>query len=102
MQTPSPKKFLRNNGLTLVLLAMFLFALVGQALTGHTVHNEELARAGGETLSFLSYLRSSHFISATFENWESEFLQMAVFVVLTVSLRQRGSSESKEPDEDDY
>jgi hypothetical protein len=50
-----------------------------------------------------TYLHSGHLIQATFENWESEFLQMALFVVLTISLRQKGSSESKkfEPEEVD-
>jgi hypothetical protein len=45
-----------------------------------------------------TYLQSGHFIQSTFENWESEFLQMALFVVLTISLRQKGSSESKKMD----
>jgi hypothetical protein len=43
-------------------------------------------------------MSSGHFLQATFENWESEFLQMALFVVLTISLRQKGSSESKSCD----
>ncbi len=41
------------------------------------------------------YLRSGHFLEATFENWESEFLQMGLYVLLTIWLRQRGSAESK-------
>ena len=44
------------------------------------------------------YLFSGHFLQATFENWESEFLQMALFVILTMFLYQKGSSESKDPD----
>ena len=52
-------------------------------------------------MSMRSYFSSGHFIQATFENWESEFLQMALFVVLTVSLRQRGSSESKKFEEEE-
>jgi hypothetical protein len=34
-----------------------------------------------------------------FENWESEFLQMAAYVILTAFLFQRGSAESRDPDE---
>ncbi|MNL10672.1 hypothetical protein D3C87_1314790 [compost metagenome] len=45
-----------------------------------------------------TYLQTGHFISATFENFESEFLQMALYVLLTVSLRQIGSAESKQLD----
>lgn len=46
-------------------------------------------------VNFTAYLKSGHFIQSTFENWESEFLQMALYIILTVSLRQKGSSESK-------
>ncbi len=41
------------------------------------------------TLTAKEYLSSGHFISATFENWESEFLQMSMYVLLTVWLRRR-------------
>jgi hypothetical protein len=54
-----------------------------------------LAEEGRRLLSFGQYVQSGHFIQATFENWESEFLQMMLYVLLTVSLRQKGSSESK-------
>ena len=60
---------------------------LGQILTGHVVYNEELSDAGAGTLSLLAYLGSGHFVSATFENWESEFLQMGMYVLLSVSLR---------------
>ena len=46
-------------------------------------------------LTWNEYLRSGEFLSATMENWESEFLQMAVYVAFTIFLFQRGSSESK-------
>ncbi len=52
---------------------------------------------GGSQLNMGEYLKSSHFMEATFENWESEFLQMALFVFLTIFLFQKGSSESKDP-----
>jgi len=45
-----------------------------------------------------TYLQSGHFISATFENLESEFLQMALYVVLTISLREIESAKSKQLD----
>jgi hypothetical protein len=43
----------------------------------------------------LTYLTTGDFVEATFENWESEFLQMGMYVVLTAFLYQKGSSESK-------
>jgi len=97
------RKFFRENGLSVVFLLMFLLALLGQTLTGFNEHNKEREEDGSSPLTLTSYLSSGHFIQATFENWESEFLQMALFVVLTISLRQKGSSESKkfEPEEVD-
>lgn len=90
--------WLRSNGLSLVMLAAMLLSFVGQIFTGWHHHNEELAEDGAAALSLTSYLTSGHFIQATFENWESEFLQMAFYVVLTAALYQKGSAESKDPD----
>src|SRR6188472_3121880 len=89
------KRFLRNNGLSLVFLLLFVIALIGQFFSGYIENNKEREERGGTSLSVTEYVSSGHFIQATFENWESEFLQMALFVVLTISFRQKGSSESK-------
>ncbi|HZH10011.1 MAG TPA: DUF6766 family protein [Microvirga sp.] len=94
------RQFLRDNGLSITLFALFLLSLVGQALTGWRAHAEELRLHELPAIGFLTYLGSGHFISAVFENWESEFLQMAAYVVLTVFLFQKGASESKKPDEE--
>lgn len=89
------KGFFYNNGLTLAFLAMFLVSIAGQSVTGWKEHNLDLQKDKYPPISFSHYLTSGHFIEATFENWESEFLQMALFVLLTRGLRQKGSSESK-------
>jgi len=52
-------------------------------------------RDHGKLLSLRSYLHTGHFISATFENFQSEFLQMGLYVILSIFLRQVGSAESK-------
>lgn len=93
------KKFLHNNGLSVVFIILFILSLGGQILTGFHHNNEELEEENKPPLSMSAYLHSGHFIQATFENWESEFLQMGLFVLLTISLRQKGSSESKSCDE---
>ena len=89
------KKWIKDNSLSLVFFIMFIIALFGQTLTGWKENNKAREEEHQSALPLASYLRSGHFIQATFENWESEFLQMALFVVLTISLRQKGSSESK-------
>jgi hypothetical protein len=93
--TGEHSSFLRNNGLSLAMFGLFVLSASGQVAAGFRVHNEELLELGGRALSLVGYLTSGAFAEAVFENWESEFLQMAVFVLLTKSLRQRGSSESK-------
>lgn len=90
--------WIRNHGLTLVLLALFLASLVGQAWAGWLSAVDDLSRHGGAAPTAMSYIASGEFISAVFENWESEFLQMAAYVVLTAHLFQRGSAESRDPD----
>ena len=90
--------FFHNNSLSLVALLFMVFTLFGQYYTGWKQNNEELKEHNNPPLKFSDYSHSGHFIQATFENWESEFLQMALFVLLTVKLRQKGSAESKELD----
>ncbi|AKK74109.1 DUF6766 family protein [Chryseobacterium gallinarum] len=87
--------FFYRNSLSLVLFALMMLSLTGQFFTGWTTENKELIENGMPPLRLGEYLYSGHFIQATFENWESEFLQMLLYVLLTVSLRQKGSSESK-------
>jgi hypothetical protein len=91
--------FLRRNALSVVVLLMMLAAWSAQAVTGFAEHNQELTRHGAATMGFGAYMVSGAFWSATFENWESEFLQMGVYVLLTVWLRQKGSAESRPLDE---
>ena len=95
------RQFLKDNGLSVVFAVLFLVSICGQAVTGFKEHNQELQEEGAPQVSFSKYLTSGHFLQATFENWESEFLQMALFVVLTIFLYQKGSSESKDPEGDE-
>ena len=88
---------LKSNGLSIVLLGLFLITMGGQAVTGWKVHNQDQLEHGAEAIGFASYLGTGHFQEATGENWESEFLQMALFVLLTTCLYQKGSAESKRP-----
>lgn len=93
------KSFLKNNGLCICFLLLFIVSLIGQVIFGFEEHNNELLDEGGKIIRFGSYLSTGHFFQSTFENWESEFLQMALFVVCTILLKQKGSSESKKIDE---
>ena len=94
------KSFFKNNGLSITFFVLFLLTIAGQCFTGLKQYNQEMAEMGGSQLELPQYLTSGHFIEATFENWESEFLQMALFVTLTMFLYQKGSSESKDPEKE--
>jgi hypothetical protein len=92
------KRFFKNNGLSIVLFSFFAFSMIGQYLTGWHENNENQRLHNQPTVSLFEYAGEGHFIEATFENWESEFLQMSAYVIFTVFLFQKGSSESKDPD----
>jgi hypothetical protein len=92
---------LRNNGLSVVAFALFFAAVAGQSVAGLKVHNEEQASHGAPPLSWGAYVTGSDFGEAIFENWESEFLQMGLFVFLTALLVQKGSAESKKPPDEE-
>lgn len=97
----SKYSFIYRNSLTLFFIALFIVTLVGQALTGWKEKNQEIQDKDGHELEFKEYLGTGHFLSATFENFQSEFLQMGMYVLLTVGMRQIGSAESKSLDEEE-
>ena len=93
------KRVVRDNGLSIVFGLLFLGALVGQAIAGHADANHRQLVNGAQPLSFLQYVASSDFVVDVAENWQSEYLQFFLFIFATVWLIQRGSPESKMPDE---
>lgn len=100
------RTWLRNNGLSIAMFLLFAISLVGQVFAGHRHHNSDQLQHGQLSLQLGEYVRSGHFVESVFENWESEFLQMAAFVLLTAYLYQKGSPESRklegEPDLDKH
>ena len=96
------RRLLRENGLSIVWLGMFVVTLFGgQSVVGQREYNNDQKEHGRPEVGYVEYLGSAHFVEATMENWESEFLQMFLFIVLTVFLYQKGSAESKKPDEEE-
>jgi Domain of unknown function (DUF6766) len=89
------RTFVKHNGLSLVFLALFVGAVGLQALAGHGDFNEDQSRHGDPRVSLGRYILSSEFATAVLENWQSEYLQFTLFILLTVWLLQRGSPESK-------
>ena len=92
------RRFLLENSLSLFFLVIFLAALTGQAIAGHSLFNQDQVAHHEQPIGFWRYLTSSHFGQAVMENWQSEYLQFALFALATVWLVQRGSPESKKLD----
>jgi uncharacterized protein DUF6766 len=87
--------YVRERGLSLFFLGLFLAALVGQALVGHSDFNNQQLAHQDPTISLGRFLTSSAFLVDVMENWQSEYLQFTLFILVTVWLVQRGSTESK-------
>jgi hypothetical protein len=90
------RKFAKHNSLSLFFLALFVLAVVFQAIAGHADFNEDQARHGDPSMSLGRYVVSSEFGTALLENWQSEYLQFTLFILATVWFLQKGSPESKE------
>jgi hypothetical protein len=93
------RRVLRHNGLAICFLLLFLAAVGLQALAGHADFNEDQLRHGDPEISLGRYVVSSAFGTAVLENWQSEYLQFTLFILLTIWLLQRGSPESNKLDE---
>ncbi len=91
------RRLFRDNGLSLTMFGLFAAFLLLQSITGWSVTNSEYEEHNQPQVTYVRYLSSGAFVEATFENWESEFLQMGAYVLLTAYLIQKGSPESKRP-----
>ena len=92
------RTILRDNSLSLVMFGLFGLCLLGHSLAGYAAYRDDQQAHQQSPLHYTAYVTSSHFWVSVCENWESEFLQMAAYVLATVFCFQRGSAESKDPD----
>jgi hypothetical protein len=95
--TGAIRDWLHDRSLTLTMIALFIVCAAGQVWAGWADYNQSLSEHGRAGLSLSQYVMQGHMWEALFENWESEFLQMSAFVVLTAYLYQVGSPESRRP-----
>ncbi|HSN34913.1 MAG TPA: DUF6766 family protein [Arthrobacter sp.] len=102
-RSTQPRKdsgWVKEHGLMLANIGLFLLFFGGMVFSGAASYSEDQLAHGESAVTALQYLGTGAFLEATFENWESEFLQMGMYVILTVFLFQKGSSESKPMDRD--
>ncbi len=86
----------KDYGLSITLALLFLISWGAQTWFGWQ-HFVAEAQTHGEVASVGDYMWE--WGESTFENWQSEFLQLLTFVVLTTFLIHKGSHESKDTDE---
>lgn len=91
------KNLFKNYGLTITLLVLFLISWSLQGINQWTEF-QNTQKEHNQPIKFEQFM--PEFWSATFENWQSEFLQLLTFVVLTSFLIHKGSHESKDSDEE--
>src|SRR4029450_4201413 len=92
------RTILRNNSLSLVMFGLFGLCLLGHSLAGYAAYRDDQQAHQQPPIHYTAYVTSSHFWASVFENWESEFLQMAAYVLATVFCFHPGPAESKDPD----
>jgi hypothetical protein len=95
------RRVLRDNGLSIAMFGLFFVFVAAQSVAGFLDYNSTEEEHGRPPVSYSEYLGSGDFVEAVFENWESEFLQMGLYVALTAFLFQRGSAESRDPEAED-
>src|SRR5688572_20098110 len=91
------RRFIKDNSLSLVTFLLFFGTLLGLTFVAHRAYNNEREEHGEAPVALGEFLQSGYYLESVFENWESEFLQMGIYVFLTGFLIQRGSAESKKP-----
>ena len=86
---------LYENSLLILFAILFIAAFVTHVISGAAAYNDEQLQHGGTPLSPIEFLGSSQFWFESFQNWQSEFMVVAVLAGAAVYLRQHGSGESK-------
>jgi hypothetical protein len=99
-----PEKFMRkrrnffsDNGLIIVLLALFVICLIGQSLSGVASYNETQATNHLPPIGYWQYLGTGTFLEGLFENWQAAILQLGSLILFGVFLAQRGATHSRKP-----
>jgi hypothetical protein len=89
------KTWLQRNSLAVTFFSLFVLMFVFHFLSGLYAYNEELTYDHQAEFSAMAFARSSKFWFETLQTWQAEFMAIALYVLLSVFLRQEGSPESK-------
>jgi hypothetical protein len=84
-----------SSSLAIVMGTIFLLSWLVQSVAGWAAFNETRLQRLQDPLSWGAYLTNADFWARSLQNWQSEFLAVGTLAVLSIYLRQRGSSQSK-------
>ncbi len=84
-----------RNSLSLAFFGIFLAAFVLHLLTGQAAYNSTRAYSHQAPLNLGAFFISPKFWFSTLQTWEAEYAVIALYVLLSIGLRQQGSPESK-------
>ncbi len=87
--------WLYRNSLFLAFFVLFAASLGLHVICGRVAYNEERALTGRPPISLPEFMASAKFWSITLQTWQAEYVAIALFVVLSIFLRQQDSAESK-------
>jgi len=74
---------------------LLMLTLALHIIVGSNAYNEERALVKQAPISIAAFLLSAKFWSTTLQTWQAEYLVIAIYVVLSIFLRQQDSAESK-------
>lgn len=87
------RRLWRDYGLSITLGALFIASWIGHFFVQLVEFRDEQT-AHGQPFEWAEFWAA--FGRATLENWQSEFLQLLTFVVLSAILNHKGSPESRD------
>lgn len=90
------RRFATDYGLSLALAALFIGSWLVQSVAGWVEFSSEQLQHQQTPALFGPDGYIWRWLAATFENWQSEFLQLFTMVVLTAFLIHRHSHESRD------
>lgn len=93
-------RWLHDHLLSITLLVLFLVSWVGQLFFRYWHQLDEAAQHGQPAPSMFSADFMHSFWASSLENWQSEFLQLLTFVVLTTYLIHRHFHESRDSNDE--
>jgi hypothetical protein len=89
-----------DHMLSIVLIGLFLVTLLGQVYFQYEHEVDQAMQHGQAAPEFFSMEYWNSFLASMLENWQSEFLQLASFVILATYMIHRGSPQSRDSDDE--